>query len=421
MNRSYYLIALMIISFSFSISAQDSLLVSELQANISTFQVSESSISGDAFEVLEEEIRQNQFLLIGESHGIAEIGLFTKLLFENANKEGFEHLVIETDPYGAEKLMSIVKEQNYLDIGKSFFSETQFSIPFYNTVGDLQLIHSVNNLSKAEHPIWGIDQVFMASPRLIFSQMASKTRDQSSKSLALEYLKKAKDGFQKVIDEKRFDHAYMLHFGKDDYEALVTKFEAEPNLVNMIDGLQKSKDIYMYNFTGKIYENNLVRSKLMKSQFLDYYNKSKANSKLPKAIFRLGANHCGRGLNYTNVFDIGNMVSELAAINNSSSFHIKIGGIKGTQNQFIPIAPKEAKKSPYNGLSNLDIHIQKAIEQHNNDEWLMIDFRPLRRLHRKKLAKADEKLKDLIFNYDVLILIPDVHATTFLTDYSTQN
>ena len=99
----------------------------------------------------------------------------------------------------------------------------------------------------------------------------------------------------------------------------------------------------------------------LKDMDFNYYQQATTKSALPKAIFRLGANHCGRGLNFTHVFDIGNFVSELASQMGTQSFHVYVIGKKGTQNAYNPFSKTGFKCSSgkdltaYNGFNGSDL------------------------------------------------------------------
>jgi uncharacterized iron-regulated protein len=68
------------------------------------FKFTDGKYQGSGWEFLLKEVHQNQFVLIGEQHGEAEIPVFTAKIAEEFKPKA---LVVEIDPYTATQLKNV--------------------------------------------------------------------------------------------------------------------------------------------------------------------------------------------------------------------------------------------------------------------------------------------------------------------------
>ena len=180
----------------------------------------------------------------------------------------------------------------------------------------------------------------------------------------------------------------------------LTKSKEEKKI---LEDLKLTTEIYMYNFQKQWYMNNNERAKLMKRNFLNYYNQASSVGKLPKVVFKLGANHVANGLNTNNVLDISNMISELATINAKTSLHVYTMGINGIKNTGNPFAP--ATVVPFDNSKDLPLEVKELIKN-NTNKYIIIDAAKL----RSKANYLSPKIKSLVLKYDVHIYVNDCQA-----------
>ncbi|MCB0684196.1 MAG: hypothetical protein KDC32_25310, partial [Saprospiraceae bacterium] len=114
-------------------------------------QVKGDFFTGPGAAVIQEAIADQQFLLVGEQHGIAEVGQFTKALYLAAQSYGFQYLCIETDPFIAAKLERLMEGD--LAAYRDFCAKFPFTIPFYNNEGDFEFLQRVATSSKGRKPV----------------------------------------------------------------------------------------------------------------------------------------------------------------------------------------------------------------------------------------------------------------------------
>ncbi|MBX2874420.1 MAG: hypothetical protein KTR30_20025 [Saprospiraceae bacterium] len=380
--------------------SQDSLLVATIRQHTYNLKVNEQKFSGEGATILQEAMQAQQFLLVGEQHGIVEVGAFTNALLEAARPLGFQYFCIETDPFIAKKLEQLVGEgKPALD---RFVKAFPLSIPFYDNTEDYQMLSTALQGPSVHGPkFWGVDQVFAAAPRYLFQRLAEIAPDASAKAMAEDYLKQGRAGLQAVMKNGDFNQMILNKLEEKDFKLLYEAFgnDAESESTQIIQGMLKTKEIYAAWYAGKYHQNNLIRSKLMKRQFMEYYREAEKLSPHPKVVFKFGATHTYRGLSYYHIFDLGNLVAELAAMNDMESLHIHFSGIKGTANGGL-----QGVQS-FDNQKDIAPEIWAAIaDRATAKDWIMVDMRPLReKFGRRKL----KPIKNEVFNYDFWIFVPE--------------
>lgn len=396
-----FLTNLMVIAPGYSQGTED-VLIRTLKENTFSLGIENGKFTGNGSEVIRKMLQSAQFLLVGEQHGIKEVAEFTKALFSESNPFGFNYLCIETDPYVATKLENLANEGEEAFV--HFLTEIPMSFPFYDNRHEFSLIHSAVKLSQSQKPVlWGVDQVFMGAPRLLFSQLIDEAPGKEAAQMVKNYLERAQEGFKEVISTGNPGKLIMNALKEEDFDQLLNAYSPNPGHVALIEKLKESQRIYLLWFNGKQFENNFERSLLMKSQFMDYYNTASERELNPKVVLKFGSTHAYRGLSYYNQFDLGNMVSELAASSGMQSVHFNISGLKGTtQGPFGP--PQSFDRSQ-------DIHpmVKSVLDEINDSQWVLMDIRPLRPLI--KINESDE-VKKLVFGFDFWIFVPEAFPSS---------
>ena len=403
-NLHYILIIITFLGNVERLIAQDSLLVEAIKSNTYDLRVEEGYFSGQGASVIKNAIEKSQFLLVGEQHGIKEVAAFTSALFTEAAPLGYKYLCIETDSYIAEKLEELASyNENNM---KLFLEQFPVSVPFYDAKEEYQLLKTVVSHNKdSNSEIWGVDQVFMATPRFLFTLLLEEAKTEEASKVVSDYMEKAKNSFDKFIETSNPQNLILLSLNEDDFKKIYDAFGVtlSEKAKEILEDIQITQEIYLLWATGKQHENNRTRSKLMKKQFMQYYNQALQLDSLPKVIFKFGATHTYRGLSMYHQFDLGNLASELAEMNNSHSVHFHVSGLKGMSQGFA--GPPQS----FDNYPKLNPFIKKVLDERKGDDWILIDVRQLR-----KLLNSDdlEKIKELVFGYDFWIYVPEAQPLT---------
>ena len=316
-----------------------------LKDNVFQLQLQDGKFQGSGAALLEQSVHGSKFVLIGEQHGIAEVSAFSEAVFRLAHPYGFEHLVIETDPFITDKLRRLVPMDS--TSVKAFFADYPFAVPFYNNREEFAFLQAVHEISSQRPAIFGIDQVFMGAFDFLCQWLVEIAPDPAAKTLANTYFDQGRKGMHHFLEKGDPSQSLVFTLEKADYSKLKEVF-SDAEALDIINGMAKSQEIYQHWFQGRYYQNNYVRSLLMKAQFMEALKSIDAGDQIPKMIFKFGSNHMERGRTPMRIYDIGNMVSEMAAMEGATSLHIKFSGLAGET--------QDALRGPqaYNNLEDLD-------------------------------------------------------------------
>lgn len=381
-----------LILFTVSIFAQET-------TDLSAFYFEVDQLSEKSFtDIAKNKLENSQFVLVGEQHGIQEVAKVTDVFYQLGQPEGYRYLCVETDPLAARFLTEM---QGSPEKARLFYQKNPMSIPFYNNEDDHFLFEHV---LKDKGEIWGIDQTMMAQFRLNFSYLISQTKNKALKQQLKAELALANEAYNKAIDQKKFNELYIFSYDENKHETLqvLAKTSEEKDIIKQ---LWKTRSIYNHYWQGEHYQNNNVRGNLMKQHFSNYYKDAQAKDPLPKVVFKLGANHAAKGLTRTSIYDISNLAHELANFNGMESVHIFAMGISGEASLGNPFAPQPIME--FDNKKQFPEEIKNIIEQ-SQKKYLVIDVESMRKT--AVIKKVSKDLKEVIFAYDLLILVNDCKA-----------
>ena len=409
-------ILISLLVFTASSVAQDKL-AETLAANRFDLKIENGKLSGTGAVFLSREAADSQFILVGEPHGIADVPEFVSALFTLIHTNGFDHIAVETGPLTAARMETLAATPNGFS---GFILQYPFGLPFYNWTEESVFLQNAIRLNgNKKDTIWGIDQEFMASSAFHLQRLYDLAPNGSAKNVMRDYLDRAKTEFDRVVASRNPGEMFLASAKGEDFEKLDAAFRGSKNkeALQILKELRESTGIYSKIFTGRGYESNRQRSLLMKGHFMAYYNTAAKKETLPKVLFKFGSNHVKRGLNFTNVYDLGSLISELADTNGTKSLHILIIANGGTQNTFVPFAGSESDKAkkidPVKANNFADIG--PLLKLANENDKFVIDLRPLRpMIGSGQLKNLPDGFAGLVFGYDAVVLLPNVHAATNL-------
>jgi hypothetical protein len=238
--------------------------------------------------------------------------------------------------------------------------------------------------------------------RFLLSEILKKAKSEAGKQLAKVHFGKAQAAFGEAMGKQDPSGVYLMKLSQEDFKELETVFRQEENFdaLEIINGIKKSQQIYQHWYDGEYHQNNRVRSRWMKNTFMRYYNEAMfRDGELPKVMFKFGSNHAIRGLTSVHIYDLGNMVSELAESKGNQSLHIKVTAIQGKAYNML------MGQQEFDNTEDMDTRILEAIGPlANGIEWIVLDLRPLRNIRMKK---ESESFKSLVFGFDFWVIAPE--------------
>ncbi len=327
---------------------------------------------GKGWDVLNGLFAQNQFVGWGEYHNSPLLSQLTVYALESAAKNGYKTWCVETGPFVAKELMRIAHSKSPADTLVKLFNEGYPQIgtfPFFSTKVDAKMLAAVN---AYKFTIWGIDQEFQMS----FSYLINKVYAGQSKGI--------REHYKTVYD------SLVRKWWNPETKLLDSLIRAIPQkyFKKVLNDIKLSKEIYNYG-------DNAGRASLMKSNFFNYYD---AAAKNEKVFFKMGSNHLAKGINlYTQVYDIGNAVYELAERNKTKFANVYIMARYTTEKgKIVDDLESEENENP-----------KVFSKLYDKDKWILVDVSAL-----KPKMKHDNSLPhdayQIIEKYDYVLVSPEI-------------
>jgi hypothetical protein len=385
----HFLTSFFVLSLAFT-SAQDTLLLRLAKENMQTMTLENGGFSGKGWEALSVKAKESANVLIGEDHFTVEIPKFIEAI-GLASK--YDNFYIEIDPYST----AIMEE--------TFTWSEEKRAEFYKKYGRIYSFYALREeyallekMVKSGMNLLGSDQIVMFSDRLIFQDLAQKTKNPKAKSIYEKVSEKSKTYLQKFLTDPQNPMYFMTPlFGEDLSE--LNDLDLSPEEDDILEKMRISVDIYKK-------QSHRIRVQLMKHHFMHDY--AKWNGK--RNLFKYGANHMARGESFLTVTDIGNLVANISEANYQESFHIMVLGESGMQATAFETFPA----SPVDPNGFYLKHLQPFFELTEGSDWAVFDLVPLRKaLERGELTLDNQNLIRTIKGFDALVLIPEVTAAGF--------
>jgi hypothetical protein len=322
--------------------ADDAPLVAALKAHRTTLALRDGKLTGAGAQQLIDEGKRSEFFLIGEDHGFAETPRLAAALFAALQPFGYRHIAAEVGPRTT-TLLEATARRGGLPALETLLAAHPQSVPFFGWREEAEYLADVVTRSPGvAHVVWGLDQEYIFSPSLLLG---------------------AKSGTMLTSIEL-----------PDDAE------------------LRESAAIYKDYMAGRGYASNLARSLLMKRHFrADYEEAVAAGERHPRVLLKFGSNHLIRGRSFTNVYDLGTLLPEVAAMNGETTFHLIVLARSGDKNAAV-FDPKP------------------LFEASDASEWTLLDLRALR--PDMRTLQAGDGLARVIWGYDAALILPAAHPAT---------
>ncbi len=383
-------------------NAED-ILAAHLAGHRDTLEFREGHLVGRGAASLLAAARRAQFVLIGEDHGFADVPELALALQRSLGTDALPNLVLEVGPYSADRVENALRQGR--DALTALNRDYPFALPFLALREDGDLAASFV-AAQGTH-LWGIDQEFVLSPALHLQTLADNAKDDAARDSIASHQQRVRTRYQLMVKTHDPSQMPLLTFSDKDFAALTRLVGSEGDR-QRVAALADSAAIYRSQNESP-FASNLARSQLMKRTFMRYYRESAGN---PRALFKMGAFHAGRGRSPTGLFDIGNLASELAESNGSRSLHILVLAGGGTVNRWLPFEPDDrARSQPYQAREELALYSATSLLQAAGDDGIAIfDCEALRAKPMPKETPAP--LRELLYSYDRIVVIATARAAT---------
>jgi hypothetical protein len=363
------ILTLFIANFSY---AQTTLMDSLIQKNYSIFKKNNNNaFEGKGWITLQDEISKNNSVLLGELHFTNEVPYFTNAIINNIK---FDNYILEIDPYTINTISTKIKSLSPAELDK-FRNESGSALSFLQGEAEFDLF---KNILQQNIKIYGAEQISLFSDRLLLSELSKQSKNANAKEIYKQMIANST-----AYDTKNNTTFYL--FSADCLAKMnaLSALNLSANEKEQLEALKLSKELYL---------NRIHRLRIQ-------YMKHLVFEKLPewkdkKNLFKFGANHMPKGESLMEVFDIGNLVSNIEEANYRKSLHIMVIG-------------KEEGET----LADLDQY-KSFLTVVKDDNWYAYDLRPLKQaISKKKLKVENLELERIIKGYDYLVFIPSMTKT----------
>lgn len=399
--KSLALILFFSLCFHFSRS-QDTLSLQLARQYAYSFSMDKETIQGAGWDSLKKELHNSQFIVLGENHYSPLLSIFTMHLLNAAASNGFKHFLLETGPIAAKKVVSLYSpdEAVYRERIHDFlstFKQQKGSPPseFVTMKNDIPMLQAA---VKNKYNVAGLDKEYFSSIDYLLNELGKFAVSSSLKTEYAAALKSAETYKKEELAGKNYP--YITRCKTDTAIKLFLNHIGSQNAAarQIVEEMQKTFTIYGLYEDKQYHQSEIVRTANIKKNFGSLYYKNTGNNPAGfKAIVKIGNMHSQRGISFQNIYDIGNAVAELAAINGTNSTHIQC------MRRYRKSATGEVSDFYNNGYEVYP----NFITQTDSTQWVVVDLRPIRKLMMSGKIKVKIKdEKDLIMQNDLLLLIP---------------
>ncbi|RSK24091.1 hypothetical protein [Hymenobacter metallilatus] len=361
-------------------------------------------LAGPGWDKLQQDIRQSTVVLLGEDHGTAQIPPFAQAVAAVLNPRLY---VAEIDRYQAQDVSRLAAQPG---LPTAFSRRFPMALSFYSWVEEFELARSLQARGTA---LLGIEQAGFASTGRLLALLADQTSSKSARAYVRRQAAAIQAHDRAVLVSGAYENITINHLRPALLDSLRRLMRSEPPAAQMLlQDLAASAAIFRTNAAG-LPGGHQARINLMRRNLLrELQPYQLPQQALPPMLFKFGAYHMGRGRSiWGDVYDVGNLMLNLAEVHDQKTLHIFIIGKQGTQvgGQH----PEDFSKNVTH-YSNADAAMVRPFmaATPNGTDWQVFDVRPLRRaLLREGMAVGEQELQATILGFDYVVVIPETTAS----------
>jgi hypothetical protein len=362
--------------------------------------------AGRGWDWVVQEARDARFTLIGEEHGVAETAQFSASLFNALRGSGYRRMAIELSPIIAQDIEAAARRKGLQGIVDFFAAPNTWS-PMYLREEAQSLAAVINVAPRDERVLWGLDREIFSDRYLIAKLEARVPR-------------RARESFTRLKEASTNAWARGNIFTMSQDPAIVSAVRAAwPNPDRESDTilrtLEESLAIHFAARTSNwVYSQR--RAQWKRDNLAARLREERGRGAPPKVMLKFGYNHMIRGANYVNVFDIGAMTDEVAALSGDRAFHILVlpgpgsrQAVPGPGRSFASVSSDE-----FDEFRAGDLRLTRVLPNANGTGHEVIDLRALRPLAMRGLEGWNPDVIRTIHGYDAAVIWKGARASSAL-------
>jgi hypothetical protein len=357
--------------------------------------------AGAGYDWLLKRGREAHAFLIGEEHGIAENPKLAAQLFGDLAPHAYRYVAVEVSPPMADALeRALASGDSAL---RRLLTAPESRVPFFGMREEADWLSAVRPAAPRNRPfLWGLDYD-VAADRYLLARLHARPKPIAA-AQALDELAAASAGSWARYEETR-NPQFVFSFS--GHPALVEAVEQawprrDAESRTILHTLRETLAINQLWGSGKGYESNLRRSQLMRANLLRYWEEKERFDPDGRVLMKMGASHLVRGVNMSDVFDLGTLVPELTGARGRSSFHMLV--LPGPTSQTANLDPTRfvyvpGKRDEYG--EGMDI-FDKAVLP---DGFTLFDTTPLRPIASSSSGEVPLPLWRVIHGFDAVLVM----------------
>jgi hypothetical protein len=370
--------------------------------------------AGPGWDWLVREARSARFTLVGEEHGVAQTAELSAALFHSLRGSGYSRIALELSPVIATDVEAAARRHGLKGIVDLLTTPGAFT--FYNLHEEAKFIADVIKAAPTnERVLWGLDREIF-SDRYLISRLEARVPQRARE--AFTRLKQASaNAWARFEQTRNPDDMFILA----EEPALVSAVRAAwPDPDHESDAimrtLEESLAIETAERTGGMWPYMQGRTKWTRDNFAAMLKEESARKTPPKVMMKFGLNHMIRGANYVNVFDLGTMADEVAALTGERAFHILVLPGPGSR-QAVPGQGRSFRSistDDYDDLGSGDRRLTRVLPNANATGHEVIDLRALRPLSMRGLEGWNPDVIKTIHGFDAAVIWKAAKASSGL-------
>jgi hypothetical protein len=373
-----------------------------LRDNSHPLRVRDGSLRGRGGAWLREQAKDATFIALGEVHGTQEIPAIMGALLNDLQAAGeVDHLALEVSPWTADLMTDSLRAPD--SSFTSFVKRRPATIPFYTRQPERDLIRNFVRQSTAEHPLWGLDQIFAFATDLTLDRLAdlaptaearrrvakvrASARSDSTTDPALTQLPPSMPTPLTVLPRTVFD-------------TLDASFQGVQEAQRLLDELAISTEIYRLNDTDN-YRANQIRARYLRQNLHRQYERAEASSEAPPQVaIKVGGRHAYRDRTPNNALDVGNLAVALAERSGGTAFNV-----------MVVCGPNSTSRDYPAGTTDCWSEHWSAFTPALGDGPTLFDLTAIHPLLHQGVLDPSPRLERMLWGFDAVVIVPNAQPS----------
>ena len=365
--------------------------------------------AGRGWDWLVENARDARFTLIGEEHGVAETARLSAALFTALRGSGYGRMAVELSPIIAQDIEAAARRNGLQGI-LEFFARPDSWNPMYLREEAQLLAEVVRAAPKNQRVLWGFDREIF-SDRYLISRLEPRVPRGARESFA-----RLKEASASSAARREKNPGAEPPFLFAQQPAIVSAVRAAwPNPDPESDAILRTlEESLAINVEPTAWDSAEHRARWMRAAFAERLRDERGRGSSPKVMLKAGYNHMIRGLNYVDVFDVGSMPDEVAALDGKRAFHVIVPpgpgsrqAVLGPGRSFTSVSSDE-----FDEFKAGDQRLTRVLSNVDAVGHEVIDLRAVRPLAVRGLERWNADVVKTIHGYDAAVIWKGARASS---------